>query len=71
MSFNLSAWALQNRQIVLYLMILLGAVGALSYSKLGQSEDPPFTFKGWCRPTGRAPAPKRWPGRSPSVSRRS
>lgn len=45
MSFNLSAWALQNRQIVLYLMILLGAVGALSYSKLGQSEDPPFTFK--------------------------
>ncbi|MFO6377817.1 hypothetical protein ACLBYN_35235, partial [Pseudomonas aeruginosa] len=26
MSFNLSAWALQNRQIVLYLMILLGAV---------------------------------------------
>ena len=35
MSFNLSAWALQNRQIVLYLMILLGAVGALSYSKLG------------------------------------
>ena len=34
MSFNLSAWALQNRQIVLYLMILLGAVGALSYLSL-------------------------------------
>lgn len=72
MSFNLSAWALQNRQIVLYLMILLGAVGALSYSKLGQSEDPPFTFKAMVvQTTGRVPAPKRWPGRSPSVSRRS
>lgn len=45
MSFNLSAWALRNRQIVLFLMILLALVGALSYTKLGQSEDPPFTFK--------------------------
>ncbi|WP_313239455.1 efflux RND transporter permease subunit [Stutzerimonas kunmingensis] len=45
MRFNLSAWALQNRQIVVYLMLLLAIVGALSYSKLGQSEDPPFTFK--------------------------
>ncbi|UXH39017.1 efflux RND transporter permease subunit [Pseudomonas promysalinigenes] len=45
MGFNLSAWALRNRQIVLFLMILLAAVGAVSYTKLGQSEDPPFTFK--------------------------
>lgn len=45
MGFNLSAWALRNRQIVLFLMILLAAVGAMSYTKLGQSEDPPFTFK--------------------------
>lgn len=45
MGFNLSAWALRNRQIVLFLMILLAGVGALSYTKLGQSEDPPFTFK--------------------------
>ncbi|MBJ9976035.1 efflux RND transporter permease subunit [Pseudomonas sp. S75] len=45
MGFNLSAWALRNRQIVLFLMILLAAIGALSYTKLGQSEDPPFTFK--------------------------
>ncbi|HDS1736168.1 MULTISPECIES: efflux RND transporter permease subunit [Pseudomonas] len=45
MGFNLSAWALRNRQIVLFLMILLAAIGAMSYSKLGQSEDPPFTFK--------------------------
>nr|WP_314482170.1 efflux RND transporter permease subunit [uncultured Pseudomonas sp.] len=45
MGFNLSAWALRNRQIVLFLMLLLAGVGALSYTKLGQSEDPPFTFK--------------------------
>ncbi|MDP3977189.1 MAG: efflux RND transporter permease subunit [Pseudomonas sp.] len=45
MDFNLSAWALRNRQIVLYIMLLLAVVGAMSYTKLGQSEDPPFTFK--------------------------
>ncbi|MCO8166341.1 efflux RND transporter permease subunit [Pseudomonas sp. 21LCFQ02] len=45
MHFNLSEWALRHRQVVLYLMIVLAVVGALSYSKLGQSEDPPFTFK--------------------------
>ncbi|MBF8754682.1 efflux RND transporter permease subunit [Pseudomonas guariconensis] len=45
MGFNLSAWALRNRQIVLFLMILLAAIGVMSYTKLGQSEDPPFTFK--------------------------
>ncbi len=45
MGFNLSAWALRNRQIVLFLMVLLAAIGAMSYTKLGQSEDPPFTFK--------------------------
>ncbi|MGB1465964.1 MAG: efflux RND transporter permease subunit, partial [Alcanivorax nanhaiticus] len=45
MSFNLSEWALKNRALVLYAMILLGAMGAISYANLGQSEDPPFTFK--------------------------
>ena len=55
MRFNLSAWALGNRQIVVYLMLLLAVVGALSYSKLGQSEDPPFTFKAMVIQT-------RWPG---------
>ena len=44
MSFNLSEWALKNRTLVLYAMILLGAMGAISYANLGQSEDPPFTF---------------------------
>ncbi len=57
MDFNLSAWALRNRQIVLYLMLLLAMVGALSYTKLGQSEDPPFTFKAMVIRTN-------WPGAS-------
>ncbi|RKS23504.1 multidrug efflux pump [Pseudomonas sp. WPR_5_2] len=55
MGFNLSEWALRNRQIVLFLMLLLAIVGALSYTKLGQSEDPPFTFKAMVVRTN-------WPG---------
>ncbi|MFS2158672.1 efflux RND transporter permease subunit [Pseudomonas sp. Pseusp122] len=57
MRFNLSEWALSNRQIVLYLMIVLALVGAMSYTKLGQSEDPPFTFKAMVVRT-------LWPGAS-------
>ncbi|MCY6413068.1 efflux RND transporter permease subunit [Acinetobacter sp. VNH17] len=45
MKFNLSEWALRNKGIILYFMLLLGIVGVMSYSKLSQSEDPPFTFK--------------------------
>ncbi len=55
MRFNLSAWALQHRQLVVYLMLLVAVVGALSYSRLGQSEDPPFTFKAMVIQT-------QWPG---------
>ncbi|WP_369958900.1 efflux RND transporter permease subunit [Pseudomonas benzenivorans] len=55
MGFNLSAWALHNRQIVLYIMLLLAIVGGISYTKLGQSEDPPFTFKAMVIRTN-------WPG---------
>jgi multidrug efflux pump len=44
-SFNLSVWALNHRSLVLYLMLMLTVAGLLAYSKLGQSEDPPFTFK--------------------------
>ncbi|WP_160152602.1 efflux RND transporter permease subunit [Microbulbifer sp. ALW1] len=45
MGFNLSEWALKNRPLVLYAMIVLSVMGAISYTQLGQSEDPPFTFK--------------------------
>ncbi|HET6396226.1 MAG TPA: efflux RND transporter permease subunit [Pseudoxanthomonas sp.] len=43
--FNLSEWALHNRGLVLYAMIALAVIGTWSYLRLGQSEDPPFTFK--------------------------
>ncbi len=43
--FNLSEWALNHQTLVLYIMLMLTAAGLLAYSKLGQSEDPPFTFK--------------------------
>jgi len=53
--FNLSEWALAHRTLVLFAMLVLAVAGALSYSKLGQSEDPPFTFKVMVVRTG-------WPG---------
>ena len=43
--FNLSEWALRNRSLVLYAMLVLALLGISSYQNLGQSEDPPFTFK--------------------------
>ncbi len=43
--FNLSEWALNHQTLVLYLMLMLTISGLLAYTKLGQSEDPPFTFK--------------------------
>lgn len=43
--FNLSEWALSNRPLVLFAMLAFALIGAWSYKHLGQSEDPPFTFK--------------------------
>ena len=43
--FNLSEWALNHRGLVLYFMIALSVGGAIAFARLGQSEDPPFTFK--------------------------
>lgn len=42
---NLSGWALANRPLVTYLMIVLGVLGVWAYFNLGQSEDPPFAFR--------------------------
>ncbi len=53
--FNLSEWALGNRALVLFMMIALAVIGAWSYKHLGQSEDPPFTFKAMVVQTA-------WPG---------
>ena len=58
-NFNLSEWALKHQSFVLYCIVVLGFIGIFSYGKLGQSEDPPFTFKimtvrsGWPGATAR------------------
>jgi multidrug efflux pump subunit AcrB len=43
--FNLSAWALRHQSLVFFIMVMVALFGMLSYSRLSQSEDPPFTFK--------------------------
>jgi multidrug efflux pump subunit AcrB len=43
--FNLSAWTLRHQALVIFILALVTLFGALSYGKLAQSEDPPFTFK--------------------------
>ncbi len=42
---NLSRWALEHIPFIRYLMVVLVLGGIMSYSKLGQDEDPPFTFR--------------------------
>jgi multidrug efflux pump subunit AcrB len=42
---NLSAWALRHQSFVIFVLVLVSLFGVLSYSRLSQSEDPPFTFK--------------------------
>ena len=44
-SFNLSEWALEHQALVLFFMLALFAAGLFSYFRLGQAEDPEFTFK--------------------------
>ena len=55
--FNLSEWALSHQALVLYFMVVLAAIGVGSYLRLGQAEDPDFTFKLMVVQT-------RWPGAS-------
>ena len=55
--FNLSDWALQHQSLVLFLMLMLTLAGMLAFTQLGQSEDPPFTFKVMLIRAG-------WPGAS-------
>jgi multidrug efflux pump len=43
--FNLSSWTLEHQALVIFILALLMLFGILSYGKLAQSEDPPFTFK--------------------------
>jgi multidrug efflux pump len=56
--FNLSEWALEHQSLVLFFMLALAAAGVYSYFRLGQAEDPDFTFKVMVVRTF-------WPGASP------
>ena len=67
--FNLSEWALAHRHGRPIRDARARAFGVLSYTKLGQSEDPPFTFKVMVVRTGGRALPRgRWSGRSPTRS---
>ena len=44
-AFNLSDWTLRHRALVGYFMFAIAVMGVFAYGKLGQAEDPPFTFK--------------------------
>jgi multidrug efflux pump subunit AcrB len=43
--FNLSSWTLRHQALVGFVLFLITLFGILSYGRLAQSEDPPFTFK--------------------------
>ena len=43
--FNLSAWAVAHPALILFLIVMFGAAGLLSYRSLGRAEDPSFTIK--------------------------
>ena len=43
--FNLSALAVRERAITLFLIFLISAAGILAFAQLGRAEDPPFTIK--------------------------
>ena len=43
--FNLSALAVRERSITLFLILLISVGGVLSFFKLGRAEDPAFTVK--------------------------
>ncbi|UST61132.1 efflux RND transporter permease subunit [Pseudomonas moraviensis] len=43
--FNLSAIAVRQRAITVFLIFLIAVAGVLAFFKLGRAEDPPFTVK--------------------------
>lgn len=43
--FNLSRWALEHQPLTRFLLVALLFSGIFAYTKLGQDEDPPFTFR--------------------------
>jgi multidrug efflux pump len=53
--FNLTALALRQRELAWFFIAVVAIAGIFSYSKLGQREDPDFTFRGMVIRT-------QWPG---------
>ncbi|MDB0566993.1 efflux RND transporter permease subunit [Ralstonia solanacearum] len=43
--FNLSRWALEHQPLTRFLLVALLFSGIFAYTRLGQDEDPPFTFR--------------------------
>lgn len=43
--FNLSAWAVRERSLTLYFIIMVALAGLYAFSHLGRAEDPSFTIK--------------------------
>jgi multidrug efflux pump subunit AcrB len=43
--FNLSAWAVKERAITLFLLLAIAAAGLLAFGRLGRAEDPTFVVK--------------------------
>jgi multidrug efflux pump len=43
--FNLSAAALRYRELTLFFLLAIAVAGAMSFFRLGQREDPDFTFR--------------------------
>lgn len=43
--FNLSALAVRERSVTLFLIILISVAGLVAFFGLGRAEDPPFTVK--------------------------
>lgn len=43
--FNLSRWAIEHANLTRFIIAVLMIAGTLSYLKLGQKEDPDFTFR--------------------------
>jgi multidrug efflux pump len=57
--FNLTALALRQRELAWFFIAVVGLAGILSYSKLGQREDPDFVFRAMVIRT-------LWPGATPA-----
>ena len=43
--FNLSEWAVNNKAIVVFLMLLCAIAGVSAYERLGRQEDPDFSVQ--------------------------